>query len=122
MPTIEPALAAIRRGEYDAALTEFKVLETSPSLEADVRGHRGYLFLSLGRLEEARADYQRLLELNPNDKMASAQLARTLIELGETAAGLELLAKFLQTEPMNDVVRSALARAASISQPVELPT
>ncbi len=120
MSQIEEALSAIRRGDYDAALALLKECKGDREVESAALGHRAYLLQSLARFAEAKSDWTRFLELNPRDRSATAHLARTQIELGETSEGVALLAELLREGPMDETIRAALARAATHGKAPEL--
>jgi predicted O-linked N-acetylglucosamine transferase (SPINDLY family) len=59
----------------------------------------GNVFLVLGRMEEAAAQYRRCLEISPNDAGAWSNLGVVLHELGQQQEALEALHKALALEP-----------------------
>jgi tetratricopeptide (TPR) repeat protein len=76
------AVALVRQGRFDAALSAFRaIVGENPSM-ADVWSEIGGLDLRLGRPNEALAAYKRLVEVAPHDPSALVNVADTLLLVG----------------------------------------
>lgn len=60
-----------------------------------------------GRLDEARADYQRLLQLNPNHVRALHYLGILSIQTGQAELAVELLSKALLIDPADAALHAS---------------
>ncbi|HLX25567.1 MAG TPA: tetratricopeptide repeat protein [Candidatus Cybelea sp.] len=81
------ALRALKRGEYARAETEFTSLlaaqQPPRSDRAFLLNKRGVARIGLQRREDARADFEAALELNPSFAPAIANLGNLLLEAGD---------------------------------------
>ena len=81
------ALRALKRGEYARAETELISLlaehELTPNDRAFLLNKRGVARIGLQRHEDARADFEAALELNPSFAPAIANLGNLLLEAAD---------------------------------------
>jgi tetratricopeptide (TPR) repeat protein len=126
-------LAYQQSGAYEEALAEFERTEQvsqdidSPSREAAV----GVTYAKMGRIEEAKAVLESLIEQSNETYVSPARLADVCFALGELDRGFAYLedacergdpeAAFLKIEPWDDDVRSdprfgALVRRMGLEQ------
>lgn len=81
------ALRALKRGEYARAETELTSLLAAQELTANNRvfllNKRGVARIGLQRHEDAHADFETALELNPSFAPAIANLGNLLFEAGD---------------------------------------
>ena len=81
------ALRALKRGEYARAETELTSLLAVQQLTANERvfllNKRGVARIGLQRHEDAHADFETALELNPSFAPAIANLGNLLFETGD---------------------------------------
>ena len=100
-----------RRAELDAALA---AMDRSQELEPDYfHGwwRRGDWLYDADRTEEARAAYQRALELQPQSPIPRTGLARLLLDQGETDEAIEALREVLQQAPEDSRAHALLGDA-----------
>ncbi|MBI3492199.1 MAG: sulfatase-like hydrolase/transferase [Acidobacteria bacterium] len=76
------AIALVRRGKFDDALSNFQGIVKDNPMMADVWSEIGGLTLRLGRPREALVAYKRLVEVAPHDPAALISVADTLLMLG----------------------------------------
>lgn len=135
------ALIAILLGDDDAALVALDDALSLPHPDVMVPGRvrRGRILLDRGRNEEALADFERALRLQPDNPAALEGLGRARLGLGDADGAIEALRQALTLEPDatrlytplgmalrnrgdTEAARQALARAgeseASLRDPV----
>ena len=111
---------ALARGQTDAAIARFKSALLQPALTYGRDAYEACLadaYLTLGRLDEAAAEYERILRLNPRSGLAHFHLAEIFERKGERAKAREAFNAFLgawrdadSDAPMVVEARRALAR------------
>ena len=92
---LSEALALERQGDYDAALTSYRLALRDRPNDSRVLQNMAIAFSRLGQLEEAIRCYRRALELDPGLGGAHYGLAFLLLKRGETDAAAEHLEAFL---------------------------
>ena len=98
----EQALATIRHAEG----TE----EAAPLRER----LKGDALHNLGKIDEARAAYQRALQLGDPDPLLESKLGYTEVRLGETVAGFEKLRRAVAAAPQQSEVHDRLMKACLV--------
>jgi tetratricopeptide (TPR) repeat protein len=68
----------------------------------------GEAIYKLGRMTEAIAHFERVLQIEPNEPMAHASLGAALLKIGQTNAALVHLQKSLEIDPQQSSVHSSL--------------
>jgi tetratricopeptide (TPR) repeat protein len=112
---LQLALLRLQRGEY------MQMIEAARRLgELDNQGAWGYALEGLARagmeeLQEARACFERALELDPDHPIALAELAELCEIDGETERALELYHKAQASETLADSSRARYARLLASS-------
>lgn len=91
------AEALLLLGRYKEALSAFDSALAGCPNDAEIRGGRAIAYLALDRLDAARADWRRQLELLPPER-ASAR-ACVLLRLADYEAALPELERALEKEP-----------------------
>ena len=91
-----------------------RALELYPR-DTDLRRDLAYLWLEVGNSEEARTEFEILLDQDANDLLAAAQLAFLYPERNNEAATVELLQR-ARNSPDDDVARRAREKLREINE------
>ncbi len=117
-PGVQALVASARARRFDVpkralgfALALFLVSNVglpamSSEWNSDAHHDLGYHYQSQGRLDDARAQYRRALELDPNNLEAANNLAGLLIEAGQGLEALPLYQRVLRDFPDDRGVKS----------------
>jgi len=106
----EKAEEMLEEVQFAPALEVFdEILRQNPE-DVDAWMNRGEVLTILGRVDDALASYERVLELRPNHRGARAELANLLFERGDYGGAATNLQELLRTAP--DEVDHWLKRAA----------
>jgi tetratricopeptide (TPR) repeat protein len=106
-PRMLPALAALylRVGKPDLAVrTMHCAIEEAPD-DAELHNSLGLIFASLGRENDSRAEFERALEIDPNNADALRNLAYILHRSGERPAAYGLLVRCYAATPLSVELR-----------------
>ena len=96
---LSEALALERQGDYDAALTSYRLaLRDSPN-DPRILQNMAIAFSRTGRMDDAVRSYRRALELDRGLSGAHYGLAFLLLKRGDSAGASEHLAAFLANPP-----------------------
>jgi tetratricopeptide (TPR) repeat protein len=98
---LSEALALERQGDYDAALTSYRLALRDRPNDQRVLQNMAIAFSRLGQLEEAIRCYRRALELDPGLGGAHYGLAFLLLKRGDNDAAAEHLQAFLARPPQS---------------------
>lgn len=90
------ALALERQGDYDAALTSYRLALRDRPNDQRVLQNMAIAFSRTGQMDDAVRCYRRALELDPSLGGAHYGLAFLLLKRGETDAAVEHLELFLR--------------------------
>jgi tetratricopeptide (TPR) repeat protein len=93
------ALSLEKQGDYDAALTSYKLALRDRPNDQRVLQNMAIAFSRLGQQEEAIRCYRRALEIDPALSGAHYGLAFLLIKRGDYAAAASHLTAFLEAPP-----------------------
>jgi tetratricopeptide (TPR) repeat protein len=96
---LNEALALERQGDYDAALTSYRLALRDKPDDYKVLENMAIAFTRTGRVNEAIRSYRRALEIEPNLSGAHYGLAFLLLKRGEPAEAAEHLEAFLEQPP-----------------------
>jgi tetratricopeptide (TPR) repeat protein len=96
---LSEALALERQGDYDAALTSYRLALRDRPNDPRILQNMAIAYSRTGQLDEAIRAYRRALELNPELSGAHYGLAFLLLKRGDTEAALEHLNAFLENPP-----------------------
>ena len=97
------AIALVRQGQFDEALSKFRAIADENPTMADVWSEIGGLALRLGRTEQALSAYKRVVEVAPHDTGALVSVADTLLKLGRLDEARAQAALAADTIPASDV-------------------
>lgn len=93
------ALALERQGDYDAALTSYRLALRDQPNDHRVLQNMAIAFTKTGRVEEAVRCYRRALEIKPSLSGAHYGLAYLLLKRGDTDEAARHLEAFLEQPP-----------------------
>ena len=96
---LNEALALERQGDYDAALTSYRLALRDQPNDHRVLQNMAIAFTKTGRVDEAIRCYRRALELKPSLSGAHYGLAFLLIKRGDYPAAASHLTAFLDAPP-----------------------
>jgi tetratricopeptide (TPR) repeat protein len=96
---LNEALALERQGDYDAALTSYRLALRDHPSDPRVLQNMAIAYTKTNRHDEAIRHYRRALEFDPELPGAHYGLAFLLIQRGETDAALRHLEIFLRRPP-----------------------
>ena len=96
---LSEALALERQGDYDAALTSYRLALRDQPDDPKVLQNMAIAFSKTGRLDEAVRCYRRALDLEPRLSGAHYGLAFLLLKRGDAKGALKHLELFLDQPP-----------------------
>jgi tetratricopeptide (TPR) repeat protein len=96
---LNEALALERQGEYDAALTSYRLALRDKPYDAKVLQNMAIAYTRLNRLDEAIRCYRRALEVQPSLSGAHYGLAYLLLKRGDRTGAESHLDTFLASPP-----------------------
>jgi tetratricopeptide (TPR) repeat protein len=96
---LNEALALERQGDYDAALTSYRLALRDHPTDLRVLQNIAIAFTKTNRHDEAIRHYRRALEIDPDLAGAHYGLGFLLLRRGETDHAVEHLRTFLQRPP-----------------------
>jgi tetratricopeptide (TPR) repeat protein len=92
---LNEAIALERQGDYDAALTSYRLALRDKPDDVKVLLNMAIAYSRTSRHEEAIRSYKRALEIEPNHSGALYGLAFLLLRRGETPTAMTYLEAFL---------------------------
>jgi tetratricopeptide (TPR) repeat protein len=110
------AQIAAKAGLYEEAIATLDRLIALEPSNPSWRVQRAASLLGDGRLEEARADYEKILDREPDHRQALAGLARLHRVTGEAAAETDCQRRLLALDPDHAGVLAGLARLGACSE------
>jgi len=96
---LNEALLLERQGDYDAALTSYRLALRDKPDDLRVLQNMAIAYSRTGRLEEAIRAYRRALEIDPSVSGAHYGLAFLLIKRGDLSGAEKHLEAFLASPP-----------------------
>jgi Flp pilus assembly protein TadD len=98
---LSEALALERQGDYDAALTSYRLALRDRPSDPRILQNMAIAFSKTGRMEDAIRCYRRALDLEPELTGAHYGLAFLLLKRGDSTGAEEHLAYFLAHAPQS---------------------
>jgi tetratricopeptide (TPR) repeat protein len=118
---LNEALVLERQGDYDAALTSYRLALRDTPNDLRVLQNMAIAFSRTNRLEEAARAYRRALEIDPGLAGAHYGLAFLLVKRGDNAGAEKHLQAFLASPPSGEEaerwVRHAQATLEQLRDP-----
>ena len=99
---LNEALVLERQGDYDAALTSYRLALRDQPNDLKVLQNMAIAFSRTGRLDEAVRAYRKALEIDPMLAGAHYGLAFLLLKRGEPDGAIKHLEQFLAQPPVGD--------------------
>ena len=99
---LSEALVLERQGDYDAALTSYRLALRDTPNDLRVLQNMAIAFSRTGRLDEAVRAYRRALEIDPALAGAHYGLAFLLVKRGDNAGAEKHLQTFLAAPPSGE--------------------
>ena len=99
---LSEALALERQGDFDAALTSYRLALRDHPNDPKILQNMAIAFSKTGRLEEAIRSYRRALELDPALSGSHYGLAFLLLKRGDTTGASRHLEAFI-SQPLDGV-------------------
>ncbi len=96
---LSEALALERQGDYDAALTSYRLAMRDQPNDPRILQNMAIAYSKIGRMDEAIRTYRRALELDPELAGAHYGLAFLLLKRGDPDAAERHLEAFLAHPP-----------------------
>ena len=96
---LSEALALERQGDFDAALTSYRLALRDHPNDPKILQNMAIAFSKTGRLEEAIRSYRRALELDPALAGSHYGLAFLLLKRGDSTGAARHLEAFLSQPP-----------------------
>ena len=96
---LSEALALERQGDFDAALTSYRLALRDHPNDPKILQNMAIAFSKTGRLDEAVKCYRRALDLEPRLSGAHYGLAFLLLKRGDMTGAQEHLERFLAQPP-----------------------
>ena len=114
---LNEALVLERQGDYDAALTSYRLALRDRPNDLRVLQNMAIAFSRAGRLDEAVRAYRKALEIDPMLAGAHYGLAFLLLKRGEQEAAVKHLNAFLaHPPPGNEAEREVRHAQATLDQ------
>jgi tetratricopeptide (TPR) repeat protein len=98
---LNEALALERQGDYDAALTSYRLALRDRPNDRKILQNMAIAFSKVGRVDEAIRCYKRTLEIDPGSSGSHYGLAFLLLKRGDNDAASEHLEQFLANPPLS---------------------
>ncbi len=108
--TVRESLEYYRQGNAFEALSALETLDQN-TLSAQLLTYRAGLYLTLGRVAEARHDIAQALQLQPNDSEAYALQAIIAVVQNDKVAALQLAEQAVNADRTSPTARLALSYA-----------
>jgi Flp pilus assembly protein TadD len=96
---LSEALALERQGDYDAALTSYRLALRDQPNDPRILQNMAIAYSKTGRLDEAVRSYRKALQLDPQLSGAHYGLAFLLLRRGDAAGARQHLQAFLAQPP-----------------------
>lgn len=97
-----------RQGRNNDAMLKLEAVKKFNPADVGVAYELGLLYVKMGSLEKARAEFERAVANLPAFSDARWQLANVLLRQGHPSEAIEELKKILQYNPDNELVKKAI--------------
>ena len=118
---LNEALVLERQGDYDAALTSYRLALRDTPNDLRVLQNMAIAFSRTGRLEEAVRAYRRALEIDPALSGAHYGLAFLLVKRGDNAGAEKHLLAFLSQPPVGEEAERWIRHAQATLEQLRNP-
>src|SRR5258708_27410852 len=119
---LNEALALERQGDFDAALTSYRLALRDHPNDLRVLQNMAIAFSRTGRLEEAVRAYRRALEIDPALSGAHYGLAFLLVKRGDNSGAEKHLKAFLASPPSGEEAERWVRHARATLEQLKNPT
>ena len=119
---LSEALVLERQGDYDAALTSYRLALRDTPNDLRVLQNMAIAFSRTGRVEEAVRAYRRALEIDPALAGAHYGLAFLLVKRGDNAGAEKHLLAFLASPPSGEEAERWVRHAQATLEQIRHPT
>lgn len=119
---LNEALALEKQGDYDSALTSYRLALREKPDDATVLQNMAIAFTKLNQHEEAVKCYRRALEIEPTLAGALYGLAFLLLRRGDREGALGLLERFLASPPTGPKAQAWIQHARETVASLRNPT
>jgi putative PEP-CTERM system TPR-repeat lipoprotein len=104
--------ALLRQGKTSEAIVRADTLAARPPADTASHGFAGAIYAAAGQPDRARAEWERVLEVKPDDVSARINLARVDIAQGKADRAKDQFEKILAKDPTNLMATVGLAAVA----------
>jgi Flp pilus assembly protein TadD len=118
---LNEALVLERQGDYDAALTSYRLALRDTPNDLRVLQNMAIAFSRIGRLDEAVRAYRRALEIDPGLSGAHYGLAFLLIKRGDPSGAEKHLQAFLAQPPSGEEAERWIRHAQATLEHLKNP-
>ena len=119
---LSEALVLERQGDYDAALTSYRLALRDTPNDLRVLQNMAIAFSRIGRLDEAVRAYRRALEIDPGLSGAHYGLAFLLVKRGDHAGAEKHLVAFLAQPPTGEEAERWIRHARATLEQLQHPS
>ena len=119
---LNEALVLERQGDYDAALTSYRLALRDQPNDLKVLQNMAIAFSRTGRLDEAVRAYRKALEIDPMLAGAHYGLAFLLLKRGESEGATKHLQAFLAHPPSGEEAERWVHHAQTTLEQLKNPT
>jgi tetratricopeptide (TPR) repeat protein len=118
---LNEALVLERQGDYDAALTSYRLALRDTPDDLRVLQNMAIAFSRIGRTEEAIRAYRRALEIDPSLSGAHYGLAFLLVKRGDAVGAARHLNAFLAQPPAGEEAERWIRHAQATLEQLKNP-
>lgn len=118
---LSEALALERQGDYDAALTSYRLALRDRPNDPRILQNMAIAYSRIGRMDEAIRSYRRALELDPELGGAHYGLAFLLLKRGDMAGAMRHLRTFLAHPPQSEEAERWVRHAQQTLETLQAP-
>ena len=119
---LNEALVLERQGDYDAALTSYRLALRDTPNDLRVLQNMAIAFSRIGRIDDAVRSYRRALEIDPQLAGAHYGLAFLLVKRSDLAGAERHLQAFLASPPSGEEAERWIRHAQATLEQLRHPT